>query len=400
MTGSMLRKLCISILIITVLFSGCDPGGQKGEGDNEPTSALFLLEKREYATGEAITFKNRSTGAFSYHWDFGDGTTSTEQSPEHMYKLPGEYVPQLTVTRASNTSSYDYKITVSGDPISGEGEGIAGGTGATDDEGESGQAEGEDETPGVPVPAGPPATPVQMTLTPFKVSTGAGLKYSHPSAHRLTWEFGPGQTSSSKSGKHTYSDPGKKLVKLTWMGDGQRVVLDSQIIQVFRASVTPTKVNVESEITLKAEADFGMQWDLGEGEILNEHEATLAVNVPGNMTIKLKDAQTGNTLQRFQIKVNDIMRSEKIDALLLELADPGRTRQDKNGFAKELESYCVQGRDTPVTGVEAENVDELVMKIRIESSEFTATTIKTEIALDDAGKITGIKVLEYTKKNI
>lgn len=41
--------------------------------------------------GEEIQFQNLSTGADTYLWDFGDGNTSTETSPEHAYDEPGTY---------------------------------------------------------------------------------------------------------------------------------------------------------------------------------------------------------------------------------------------------------------------------------------------------------------------
>jgi len=34
----------------------------------------------------------------SYFWDFGDGSTSTSQNPQHTYTVPGKYVATLTVT--------------------------------------------------------------------------------------------------------------------------------------------------------------------------------------------------------------------------------------------------------------------------------------------------------------
>ena len=38
-----------------------------------------------------ITFSNETTGAHSYFWDFGDGTTSEEINPKHKYTAIGEY---------------------------------------------------------------------------------------------------------------------------------------------------------------------------------------------------------------------------------------------------------------------------------------------------------------------
>ena len=39
-----------------------------------------------------------TSGVTSYLWDFGDGTTSTQQYPFHQYAIPGQYVVCLTVT--------------------------------------------------------------------------------------------------------------------------------------------------------------------------------------------------------------------------------------------------------------------------------------------------------------
>ncbi|MGN6618342.1 MAG: PKD domain-containing protein [Ilyomonas sp.] len=47
------------------------------------------------------TFKDYSIGAKTWSWNFGDGTTSSEQSPSHTYTTPGTYFTTLTVTNGS-----------------------------------------------------------------------------------------------------------------------------------------------------------------------------------------------------------------------------------------------------------------------------------------------------------
>ncbi len=58
--------------------------------------------------GEVISFQNYSTGASSYLWDFGDGISSTETSPSHIYGTAGVYTVTLTAFndnfRASTTA--------------------------------------------------------------------------------------------------------------------------------------------------------------------------------------------------------------------------------------------------------------------------------------------------------
>jgi PKD repeat protein len=38
-------------------------------------------------------------------WNFGDGTTSTEQNPTHIFTVLGTYTVTLTVTNAGGTDS-------------------------------------------------------------------------------------------------------------------------------------------------------------------------------------------------------------------------------------------------------------------------------------------------------
>ena len=42
-------------------------------------------------------------GPWKFAWDFGDGSSSTEQNPTHVYQKEGEYTASLTVT---DTRSY------------------------------------------------------------------------------------------------------------------------------------------------------------------------------------------------------------------------------------------------------------------------------------------------------
>ena len=45
-----------------------------------------------------VAFKDESIGTVtSWHWDFGDGTSSTEQNPTHSYKAPNNYIVTLDI---------------------------------------------------------------------------------------------------------------------------------------------------------------------------------------------------------------------------------------------------------------------------------------------------------------
>jgi peptidyl-prolyl cis-trans isomerase B (cyclophilin B) len=60
-----------------------------------------------------VTFANETEKAQTYIWDFGDGKTSTEATPEHRYFGSGTYTVTLTATDENGkTDSKEKKITV------------------------------------------------------------------------------------------------------------------------------------------------------------------------------------------------------------------------------------------------------------------------------------------------
>ena len=63
----------------------------------DKTSGVFPL---------TINFSDRSTGnVSSWSWDFGDGNTSTEQSPSHTFATAGKYTVSLQVTDGTSNDS-------------------------------------------------------------------------------------------------------------------------------------------------------------------------------------------------------------------------------------------------------------------------------------------------------
>lgn len=66
---------------------------------HEIPEASFKFLKQEYDhTVPSVHFENRSQGAASYHWDFGDGHTSEVAHPDHIFKKAGDHTVVLTVT--------------------------------------------------------------------------------------------------------------------------------------------------------------------------------------------------------------------------------------------------------------------------------------------------------------
>lgn len=60
-----------------------------------------------------VSFTNETQKAESYIWDFGDGETSTEASPEHRYMSSGTFTVKLTATdEKGKTGTKEKKVTV------------------------------------------------------------------------------------------------------------------------------------------------------------------------------------------------------------------------------------------------------------------------------------------------
>lgn len=55
--------------------------------------------------GAEVQFTDRSRNAISWKWDFGDGASSAEKNPVHVYNKAGEYYPILTVSTAEGCFS-------------------------------------------------------------------------------------------------------------------------------------------------------------------------------------------------------------------------------------------------------------------------------------------------------
>ena len=90
---------------------------------NQPCTANFVAYPDSAPNQpNPIYFVDLSTGGsnpiISWLWDFGDGSTSTVQNPNHQYALPGDYWVCLTVTTASSTcstcDSVQYKLNGAG----------------------------------------------------------------------------------------------------------------------------------------------------------------------------------------------------------------------------------------------------------------------------------------------
>ena len=124
-------------------------------------------------------------GALSYHWDLGDGTSSTEPHPVHTYNTARAYFVLLTVTDPSGlTNTCALTITVFNPPLP-------------------------------PVPVASQSTPTSGDASLDVQFYSFGSYDPNQDAFDYVWNFGDGTTSTAHHPNHIYTIPGTYTATLT-----------------------------------------------------------------------------------------------------------------------------------------------------------------------------------------
>ena len=79
----------------------------------KPASADFQFNSDELA----VRFTNNSSNASSYQWDFGDGTLSEQENPNHNYASEGIYQVQLISINSCSSDTLFKEISLSERPV-------------------------------------------------------------------------------------------------------------------------------------------------------------------------------------------------------------------------------------------------------------------------------------------
>lgn len=74
--------------------------GSCSKDDDRAPDIVFEIN----VDGYTVDFTNKTEGVQSFKWEFGDGSSSTEESPSHTYSGKGKYVPTMYVTMKDGRS--------------------------------------------------------------------------------------------------------------------------------------------------------------------------------------------------------------------------------------------------------------------------------------------------------
>lgn len=114
-----LQYVLVTVLTIS-LFTACDFTYELPEAgtiaDATPPGADFVGDQNE-ADFLQFDFTNTSTSATDFEWDFGDGGTSTDFEPSHVYAEEGTYTVTLRAQDKLNVSDEMSKEIVVEEPL-------------------------------------------------------------------------------------------------------------------------------------------------------------------------------------------------------------------------------------------------------------------------------------------
>lgn len=102
------------MLLLALSFYSCIKNESTvDEPADIPPSADFSFTVGSGVYKSTVTFTNESLHEKTCLWDFGDGQTSTEKSPQHFYENAGVFKVTLTIKNKAGESTIAKNVTVS-----------------------------------------------------------------------------------------------------------------------------------------------------------------------------------------------------------------------------------------------------------------------------------------------
>jgi PKD repeat protein len=196
---------------------------------------------QEYeATGNPVTFTNTTNpGTWNWLWNFGDGATSTVQSPSHTYTDLGTFNVVLTVSNANCSDSVKHQVIV---------------------------------TPKKPIAS---FDLIPSGCSPWAIEPNNTSQFTNTPGTTYMWDFGDGGASTSKNPTYTYFTPGTYKVQLTVSGPGGiSTFIQTQLVNAYPSplvsfQVSPTVVFVnDQQVRMFNQTQFADSylWEFGDGD--------------------------------------------------------------------------------------------------------------------------------------
>jgi PKD repeat protein len=279
----MTRNTCFITAGILVMLLALMIPGVTAESANQPgyivvgvaPIAQFDAHYAFATVPTKVTFVDNSMGStpMTYQWDFGDGSSSTEQNPSHVYTLRGMYTVKLTVTNQFGSSSEIKKDYIS-------------------------------------IGMGPKA---EFAATPANGNVPLSVLFTDKSQGQVAtweWDFGDGKRSNEKDPVHTYWTSGVYNVILTVSNEyGSSDAIKSNFITVvgpltskFILDSSSGKAPLLVQFTDRSiGSPTSWNWNFGDGTTSTVQNPTHTFTSGGAFDVKLDVARGATTATSTQV---------------------------------------------------------------------------------------------------
>jgi PKD repeat protein len=232
-----------------------------GATESDPPVAGFTMSVREGNAPLSVTFTDASTGTItSSTWDFGDGSTSTETNPTHIYSVPGFYFVTRRVLNAEWESECIGSVHVE-DPLY-----------------------------------------VSFSAIPLTGYAPLPIRFRpiiEGIYERISWDFGDDTTSTDWHPTHTYTVPGTYTVTLSVYQHSAFPVTTTKTLTIKDPAVLPAAdftADIQTGLSPLTVAftdtstgtPTSRLWTFGDGTTSTATNPTHTYTAPGTYTVSLK----------------------------------------------------------------------------------------------------------------
>ncbi|MFA5266397.1 MAG: PKD domain-containing protein [Methanoregula sp.] len=249
--------------------------------------SVFSADRFSGKAPLTVRFTDRSIGTpTAWAWDFGDGTTSTEQNPLHVFSGVGTYDVRLTVTRGGIGDSSTQIINVGGVPVA------------------------------------------DFNGTPRSGNVGEQIRFMDQSKNNPTewsWDFGDTAVSDANNPSHAYQLKGVYTVSLTaknsngldtekkqsYINIGIGPVADFvPVIIPYQKNSIPLQVQF---IDQSGDVPTAWEWDFGDGQTSGEQNPKHSYVNEGIYTVSLKVTNNFGEDTKVRSSLIDVNKSPAVD---------------------------------------------------------------------------------------
>jgi PKD repeat protein len=225
---------------------------------SKPQVNYTINNASQCLSGNLFSFTNLTSGAVSYIWDFGDGTTSILTNPTKSFNNNGIYNVKLIATNSNGCKdSFTQAIIVFEKP-----------------------------TASFSLPNNNICSST-LTINPTNNSTGLSNTY--------LWSFGDGTTSTSVNPSKTYSSAGTYIIKLVATNNHGCKDSVQQTITISTAPIANFSINNNSQCAVNNVFSFNNSstgaisylWDFADGTTSILSNPNKAYITPGLYNVKL-----------------------------------------------------------------------------------------------------------------